>query len=142
VICFTSRCDCGTRTPSFTPPGPSTPMVTKRFAGSGSTITKALQYLTLTCPDIAYVDLPIYACLHDFPLSNHQIVFCVTSKGCLILTYNFPLTCDLLAYSAADWAGCSDTGKSMSCFCVFLGNNLVSWSSKLYPTVSRSSTKA
>jgi hypothetical protein len=80
-------------------------MVTKRFAGSGSTITKALQYLTLTCPYIAYVDFPIYACLHDFPLSSHQIVFCVTSKGCLILTYNFPLTCDLVAYSAADWAG-------------------------------------
>jgi hypothetical protein len=36
----------------------------------------------------------------------------------------------LIAYSDADWAGCPDTRKFTSGFCVFLGNNLVSWSSK------------
>ncbi|KAK1601743.1 hypothetical protein QYE76_004998 [Lolium multiflorum] len=42
----------------------------------------------------------------------------------------------------ADWAGCPDTRKSTSGFCVFLGTNLVSWSSKRQPTVSRSSAEA
>jgi hypothetical protein len=49
---------------------------------------------------------------------------------------------NLLTYSDADWAGCSDTRKSTSGFCVFLGDNLVSWSSKRQATVSRSSAEA
>jgi hypothetical protein len=49
---------------------------------------------------------------------------------------------DLVAYSNADWAGCPDTRKSTSGFCVFLGKNMVSWSSKRQQTVSRSSAEA
>lgn len=44
----------------------------------------------------------------------------------------------IIAYSNADWAGCSDTRKSTSGFCVFIGSNLVSWSSRHQNTVSRS----
>lgn len=46
------------------------------------------------------------------------------------------------AYSDADQAGCSDTRRSTSGFCVFLGDALVSWYSKRQPTVSQSSTEA
>ena len=49
---------------------------------------------------------------------------------------------ELIAYSDADWAGCPDTRKSTSGFCVFLGTNLISWSSKRQHTVSRSSAEA
>ncbi|GJW10368.1 ribonuclease H-like domain-containing protein [Tanacetum coccineum] len=51
-------------------------------------------------------------------------------------------TTDLVAYSDADWAGCPTTRRSTSGYCVFLGNNLLSWSSKRQPTLSRSSAEA
>jgi len=49
---------------------------------------------------------------------------------------------DLLVYSDADWVGCPDTRKSTSRYAVFLGDNLVSWSSKRQNAVSRSSAEA
>ena len=48
----------------------------------------------------------------------------------------------LLSYTDVDWGGCPDTRRSTSDYCVFLGDNLVSWCSKRQPTVSRSSVEA
>ena len=47
----------------------------------------------------------------------------------------------LKAYCDADWVGCPDTRKSLTGFCVFLGNALVSWRSKKLNAVSRSSAE-
>ncbi|GKD23367.1 ribonuclease H-like domain-containing protein [Tanacetum coccineum] len=49
---------------------------------------------------------------------------------------------DLVANSDADWAGCPTTRRLTSGYFIFLGNNLLSWSSKRQPTLSHSSTEA
>ncbi|GKA14514.1 ribonuclease H-like domain-containing protein [Tanacetum coccineum] len=51
-------------------------------------------------------------------------------------------TTSLVAYSNADWAGCPTTRRLTSGYCVFLCNNLLSWSSKRQPTLSHSSVEA
>nr|GEV88753.1 ribonuclease H-like domain-containing protein [Tanacetum cinerariifolium] len=51
-------------------------------------------------------------------------------------------TTDLVAYSDADWAGCPTTRRSTSGYCVFLSNNLLSWSAKCQPNLSRSNAEA
>ncbi|GKC30180.1 ribonuclease H-like domain-containing protein [Tanacetum coccineum] len=49
---------------------------------------------------------------------------------------------DLVAYSDGDWAGSPTTRRSTLCYCVFLGNNLLSWSSKHQSMLSHSSAEA
>ncbi|GKC97207.1 ribonuclease H-like domain-containing protein [Tanacetum coccineum] len=51
-------------------------------------------------------------------------------------------TSQLIAYSDADWAGCPATRRFTSGYCVFLGDNLLTWSSKRQDTLSRSSAEA
>lgn len=48
----------------------------------------------------------------------------------------------LKAYSDSDWDGCPITRRSTEGFCTFLGKNLIYWSFKKQPTISKSSTEA
>lgn len=48
----------------------------------------------------------------------------------------------LYSHCISDWAGCPATRRSTGGFCTYLGQNLISWSSKKQPTVSKSSTEA
>jgi hypothetical protein len=51
-------------------------------------------------------------------------------------------TLNLVVYIDVDWVGCLDTHRSTSGYAVFLGDKLVSWSSKRQNVVSRSSAEA
>jgi hypothetical protein len=105
----------------------------------------ALQYLTFTRPDITYVVQQIYLYMHD-PREPHlaalkRILRYLQGTLSFGFTLHHSPPADLVVYTDADWAGCPETHRSTSGFAVFLGNNLVSWSSKRQHTVSRSSVE-
>jgi histone deacetylase 1/2 len=106
----------------------------------------ALQYLTLTRPDIAFAVNKVCQFLHD-PTTSHwsdvkRILRYV--KGIVNLGLKISPSKSMLvsAFSDADWAGCVDDRRSTGGFAVYLGGNLISWSARKQPTVSRSSTEA
>jgi hypothetical protein len=105
----------------------------------------ALQYLTFTRPDIAYAVQQICLFMHDPPEPHLAAVKRILRyiRGMLDfgLTLHRTSPSDLVVYLDADWAGCPDTRRSTSGYGVFLGDNLISWSSKQQRTISRSSAK-
>lgn len=109
-------------------------------------LTGALQYLTFTRPDISFSVQQVCLFMHD-PRESHlhalkrvlRYVKGTISHGLRLYKSK---TNDMVAYSDADWAGCPSTRRSTSGYCVFLGDNLVSWSSKRQDVISRSSAEA
>jgi hypothetical protein len=109
-------------------------------------IVGALHYLIFTRPDIAYVVQQVCLHMHD-PREPHLTAMKRILRY-LRGTLDFGLllrrssVTELRVYNDADWAGCPDMRRSTSGYAVFLDNNLVSWSSKRQPVVSRSSAEA
>jgi hypothetical protein len=104
----------------------------------------ALQYLTFTRPDISYAVQQVCLHMHD-PREPHLAALKRLLRY-LRGTVDYGLlhrstSSELVVYTDADWVGCPDTRRSTSGYAVFLGGNLVSWSSKRQPVVSRSSVE-
>ena len=109
-------------------------------------IVGALQYLTLTRPDLSFCVNYVSQFLHSPYLANMKMVRRILHyvKGSihfgLHLTSDFAL--DLCGFFYADWVGYPTTRRSTTSFCTFLGRNIISWCAKKQPTISRSSTEA
>ncbi|WVZ64529.1 LOW QUALITY PROTEIN: hypothetical protein U9M48_014030 [Paspalum notatum var. saurae] len=100
--------------------------------------------LTLTRPDLSFAVNKVCQYLHK-PMTTHysamkrilRYVSGTVGYGLKVVKSESNL---VSTFSDADWAGCSDNRCSM--VGVFLGSNLISWSARKQPTVSRSSTEA
>ncbi|GKA12808.1 ribonuclease H-like domain-containing protein [Tanacetum coccineum] len=106
----------------------------------------ALQYITLTRADLSYVVQQVCLYMHD-PREPHfnalkRILRYVRGTVDYGLQLHVSSTTQLTAYTDVDWSGYPVTRRSTSRYCVFLGDNLLSWSAKRHVTLSRSSTEA
>jgi hypothetical protein len=106
----------------------------------------ALQYLTLTRPDISFAVNKVCQYLHA-PTTIHwsavkRILQYIKHTMKLGLKIGKMSSLLVSGFSDADWAGCIDDRRSTGGFAIFLGSNLVSWNARKQATVSRSSTEA
>jgi hypothetical protein len=110
------------------------------------TIVGILVYLTITLPNIAYV-VHVVSQVVSSPITVHWVVvlrilryFQGTVFQSLLLPSTYFL--ELRAYSDADHGSDPINRKSVTGFCIFLGDSLISWKSKKLFIVSQSSTEA
>ena len=105
----------------------------------------SLNYLTITRPNISLVVQQDSQFMHT-PRHLHLAVVChiikylcgTPSRG-LFFPTGSPLR--LVAYSDTNWAECPGTRRSVSGWCMFLCDSLISWKSKKQTRVSKSSTE-
>jgi histone deacetylase 1/2 len=107
-------------------------------------IVGALQYLKLSGLDLQYAVQQVCLYMHAPRDAHWTTVKRTLQYVCGTMDIGLSITAssstDIVAYS--DWAGCPDTRRSTSGYCVYLGSSLISWSSKRQHTVSRSSAEA
>jgi histone deacetylase 1/2 len=109
-------------------------------------IVGALQYLTLTRPDLSFAVNKVCQFLHSPTTVHWEAVKRILRyvQGSVGLGIKIRKSDSMLvsAFSDADWAGCPDDRRSTGGFAIYIGCNLVSWCARKQATVSRSSTEA
>lgn len=105
-----------------------------------------LIYLTQTRPDITYAVRHLSQFMHMPKVSHHdaatRIVKYVKGSPGRGLFFPAEVNNKMRIFCDADWASRLFTRRSLSEFCVKIGNVLVSWKTKKQDVVSRSSTEA
>ncbi|WMV34017.1 hypothetical protein MTR67_027402 [Solanum verrucosum] len=82
-----------------------------------------------------------------YPMDTHWVavkrilryIKCTSAHGLFLSRTS---TTILHGYTDSDWGGNMDDRKSTTGFTIYLGNHLISWSSRKQRVVSRSSTEA
>jgi hypothetical protein len=108
-------------------------------------VVGALQYCTLTQPEIAYSVNQLCQHMHA-PITTHWIVakrvLRYLNGSITHCLYFAKCNLQLNAFCDFDWASCPDDYRFTLGFVVFLGICLIAWSAKKQAVVSRSSTEA
>ena len=103
----------------------------------------ALQYVTITRPKISFYINRVYQYLKDPQEEHWQALKRILRYLKNTIQYGLHLTCsstlNLVGFCDVDWASSPNDRRFTSGYCVYLGNNLVSWCSKKQHIVSRSS---
>ena len=110
------------------------------------TVVGSLVYLTITRPDIAYA-VHVVSQFVASPTTVHWAAVLRILRylrGTVFQSLLLPSTSslELRAYSDADHGSDPTDRKSVTGFCIFLGDSLISWKSKKQSIVSQSSTEA
>jgi hypothetical protein len=105
-----------------------------------------LQCLTLTRPDLAVSVNKVCQYLNS-PTTKHLMAakrILRYVRDTLDMGLHIVKSPSMLVsgFSYAEWARCLDDRRSTRGFAIFFGSNLVSWSARKQPTISRSSTEA
>lgn len=105
-----------------------------------------LLYLGFTRPDISFVvnKLSQYMsrpCSHQLTAAHRVLRYLKGTAG-LGLLYSIDSDLAPSIFSYTDWDTCLDSRRSVTGYCLFLGNSMISWRSKKQSTVSRSSAEA
>ncbi|XP_060188506.1 uncharacterized mitochondrial protein AtMg00810-like [Lycium barbarum] len=105
-----------------------------------------LNFLTHTRPDLSFAVQHLSQFL-QLPTDLHmqaalRLLRYLKRSADVGIFFNDCSDLSLAAYCDSDWAACPDPRRSVSGFCVLLGNSLISWKAKKQHVVSLSSAKA
>jgi len=109
-------------------------------------IVGRLVYLTITRPDIAYVVHDVSQFVASPTIVHWAAVLCILRYLRSIIFQSLLLSStsflELRVYSDADHGSDPTDRKSVTGFCIFLSDSLISWMSKKQSIVSQSSIEA